>query len=326
METIANPTVCVTRRPVGSWEKILRARGCKLVLPDGEADVPMPRETFLRKIAGCHGVCGMLNDQWDVEAFEAAGPQLRVVANYAVGFNNIDLDEARRRGVRVANTPDVLTEATADIAWGLLMAAARLFTAAEANLRGGEFHGWGPNQFLGVDMVGKTLGIIGAGRIGSATARRARGWNMRVVYTHKSTKPGFAQEHGAERLELDDLLRQSDFVSIHVPLTPETHHLIGGRELALMKPTAVLANTARGPVVDEAALATALANGTIFAAGLDVFEEEPKVHPALLNLPNAILLPHIGSATIGTRSEMARLMAENVVAVLDGRDPLTPVV
>lgn len=318
--------VAITRRITGRWEEMLRGAGMELLLPAGTEDRVLPREEFLSLISGAHGVGCMLTDKWDAEAFDAAGPQLRVVANYAVGFNNIDLDEARRRGVRVTNTPDVLTEATADIAWGLLLAAARLFGRADADVRGGKFHGWGPNDYLGVDLVGKTLGIIGAGRIGSATARRARGWNMRVVYTHHSGKSEFEREHNAELLPLKELLVQSDFVSLHVPLTPETKHLLGAAELALMKPTAVLVNTARGPVVDEKALVNALREGRPFAAGLDVYEDEPALAPGLAELPNVVVLPHIGSATIGTRSRMAELMAENLIAVLQGNDPITPVV
>jgi glyoxylate reductase len=312
--------VVVTRSVPGDWRLVLEAAGLEVQMAQ-DGDAVLPRVPFLHSIAGASAACGMLTDRWDREAFDAAGSRLRVVANFAVGFNNVDLAEATRRGVAVTNTPDVLTEATADTAFGLLIAAARRFGEGERVVRAGGFHGWGPSDFLGVDLVGKTLGIIGAGRIGSAIARRSRGWSMRVVYSHGSGKPEFEQEFSATRLPLPELLATSDFVSLSVPFTSATRHLIGARELALMKPTAVLINTARGPVVDEVALVRALRERRIFAAGLDVYEEEPKLAPGLMQLENAVLLPHLGSATVETRSAMGRLMAENVVAVLRGGVP-----
>ena len=314
--------VCITRNVKGPWKKMLGEAGVRVMSPSGDGeDLAWSRDEFLERIRGCHGVGCMLSERWDAEAFNAAGDQLRVVANYAVGYNNIDLEEGRRRGVWVTNTPDVLTDATADIAWALLMAAARCMGAAERSLRAGEFHGWEPNGFLGVGLVGRTLGIIGAGRIGTATARRARGWDMQVLYSHHSEKPDFERATGGRRVELDVLLAESDFISLHVPLTPETRHMIGTREFGLMKPTAVLVNTARGPVVDEAALVEALRAKQIFAAGLDVYEDEPRLAAGLAELDNAVLLPHIGSGTEQTRSVMGGLMATNIIAALRGEAP-----
>lgn len=322
MEPVQNPRILVTRRVPGDWEAMLRDTGGTLLLPEDPTDRAMPREEFLRKVHGCHGVGSMLTDRWDGEAFDAAGPQLRIIANFAVGYNNIDLGEAARRGVMVGNTPDVLTEATADIAWALLLAAARRLGEGERVVRTGRFHGWGPSDFIGVDLVGRTLGIIGPGRIGRAIARRATGWRMQLVYTHPSRRLDFKDEfHGARHATLEELLRSSDFVSINTPLNEKTRHLIGARELALMKPTAVLVNTSRGPVINENALVEALREKRIFAAGLDVYEEEPKLAEGLTKLENVVLLPHVGSATLEARGGMARIMAENLLAAMEGRRP-----
>jgi glyoxylate reductase len=248
-----------------------------------------------------------------------------VVANMAVGYDNIDVGAARERGVVVTNTPGVLDETTADVAFMLMLAAARRLGEGERLLRAGKWEWWGPKQLRGIDVWGKKLGIVGLGRIGRAVARRGRGFGMEILYHNRSRKEVAEKELGARYLDLDDLLRESDFVSIHTPLTDATRHLIGERELGLMQDTAVLINTSRGPVVDEAALAEALEGGRIFAAGLDVYEEEPKVHPKLLELEKAVLAPHIGSATIETRDRMATLAAENLAAVLRGEKPKSPV-
>lgn len=287
---------------------------------------PPAREELLGAAEGVDGVLCTLTEQIDEEFFAAAGENLKVVANMAVGYDNIDLEAAGRRGVVVTNTPGVLDETTADTAFMLLLAAARRLGEAERLVRSGRWKAWGPKMLLGPDVWGKRLGIIGMGRIGRAVARRARGFGMRILYYSRSAKPHAEEEFGAIRLDLDRLLIHSDFVSLHTPLTPETHHLIGERELGLMKPTAVLVNTSRGAVVDEAALAEALARRRIFAAGLDVYEEEPEVHPGLLELENVILAPHIGSASFETRGKMARMAAENLRAVLAGERPLNPVV
>lgn len=321
MQNLESARILVTRRIPGNWEERLREAGHELVLPDGGEDRPMPREELLTKVGGCHAALSMLTEKWNVEAFDAAGPQFRVVANFAVGFNNVALDEASARGIYVTNTPDVLTNATADAAWGLLMAAARRLGEAERDLRAGRFHGWGPNDYLGVEMEGKTLGIIGAGRIGRVIAQRSMGWNMRVVYTHPHRKLDFEKAAQARHLGLDELLAQSDFISVSVPLSPETHHLLGSRELALMKKTAVLVNTSRGPVIDEKALVEALRERRLFAAGLDVYEEEPKLAEGLMELDNAVLLPHIGSATHAAREGMARMAVNNLLVALKGQAP-----
>jgi glyoxylate reductase len=257
---------------------------------------------------------------------DAAGPALKVVSNYAVGVNNIDVAEAGRRGIRVCNTPDVLTQATADLGFALLLAAARKFSEAERALRAGEFTGWDPWGFLGVPVYGGTIGIVGMGKIGSAVAARAAGFGMRILYhNRRPLSPERERVLRAESRGLDELLAESDFVVLCVPLTAETRRLIGGERLGKMKPTSVLVNVSRGEVVDEGALAKALAGGTIFAAGLDVYEREPDVHPDLLAAPSAVLLPHVGSATTETRERMGRLATENMLAVLAGVEPPCPV-
>jgi glyoxylate reductase len=240
----------------------------------------------------------------------------------AVGYDNIDLPAATRHGVMATNTPGVLTDTTADFAFALMMAAARRVAEGDRFLRAGRFHGWAIDMLLGQDVWGATLGLVGVGRIGGAVARRARGFGMRLLYTDAVSLPeDVERELGAARVDLATLLREADFVSLHVPLTPETRHLIGAPELARMKPTAVLVNTSRGPVVDEAALAGALRDGAIFAAGLDVFEREPEVHPGLLELDNVVLAPHIASGSVRTRSEMSAMAVRSLVAGLRGERP-----
>ena len=256
----------------------------------------------------------------------AAAPTVKVVANVAVGYNNIDVAAARRRGVVVTNTPDVLTETTADFAWTLLMAAARRVVEADHFSRSGQWQKWEWDLLWGADIFGKTLGVVGFGRIGRAVARRALGFNMRVLYQDAvRADAAVERELRATRMDLEPLLAESDFVSLHTPLLPETRHLMGERTLKLMKKSAILVNAARGPVVDEAALVRALKEGWIAGAGLDVFEEEPKIHPGLLPLKNVVLAPHIASASFDTRVAMASLAVRNCLAVLDGKPPLTPV-
>jgi glyoxylate reductase len=281
----------------------------------------LSRTELLAKIKGCDAILSLLTDKIDSEVLDAAGPQLKVVANMAVGFDNIDLAAVTARGVMATNTPGVLTDATADHAWALLFAVARRIPESEKFLRAGKFKSWGPLLFLGGDITGRTLGIIGAGRIGHAVAMKSRGFNMRVLYADEFPNPKIEQEIGARKVRVEELLRESDFVSVHVPLLPSTQHLINAASLQLMKKTAYLINTSRGPVVDEAALAEALKNGVIAGAALDVFENEPLVHPELLKLDNVVLTPHTASATIETRSKMATMAAENLIAGLAGQKP-----
>ena len=313
------PPVLVTRRlPQEALDRI--EAQCDMTLYDGEG--AMPRDRLLAEVAGKAGAITLLTDRVDEEFLDAAGPQLKVVANYAVGFDNIDVDACTKRSVLACNTPGVLTETTADTAFALMMAAARRVAEGDRFLRSGTPWTWGPLMMLGQDVHHATLGIVGFGRIGQALARRARGFAMRVVYYDMYRPPArVEQELAAEYRDLEDLLRESDFVSLHASLTPQTRHLINAARLALMKPTAVLVNTSRGPVVDEEALARALRQGQIFAAGLDVFEREPDIDPALLACENAVLLPHLGSATVATRLAMANLAADNLLAALEGRRP-----
>ena len=285
--------------------------------PEGQ---PLEESSIRRAAEGCQGIVSQVMDQIGEEVLSLPG--LKIVSNVAVGFDNIDLEAATRHGVMVTNTPGVLTDTTADFAFALLMAAGRRVAEGDRALRRGEFHGWGIDTLLGQDLHGATLGLVGVGRIGGAVARRAKGFDMQILYTDAVSLPQeVEQELGARRVDLPELLRESDFISLHVPLTDETRHLISSKELAQMKPTAVLVNTSRGPVVDEAALAAALAEGQIFAAGLDVFEQEPEVHPALLGLENVVLTPHIASGSVRTRSEMCAIAARNQIAGLRGERP-----
>lgn len=261
----------------------------------------------------------LLTDHIDAELLDRA-PRLRIVANAAVGFNNIDIAACQERGIVVTNTPNVLTEATADLTWALILCTVRRVPQAERSLREGEFHGWGMWDYLGGDLQGATLGIFGMGRIGRAVARRAAPFGMRVRYTSRS--PADVPD---ERVEWDTLLTTSDVLSLHAPLTPETHHVLDRAALARMKPGSYLINTARGPLVDETALVDALRDGPIAGAGLDVYEREPEIAPGLLELSNVVALPHIGSATPATRNGMAMLAARNVHAVLSGNSAMTPV-
>jgi glyoxylate reductase len=286
---------------------------------------PPTRDELLEAARGASGILSTATEKVDGEVMDAAGEGLKVVANMAVGYDNVDVEAARERGIVVTNTPGVLDETTADVAFMLMLAAARRLGEGERLVRAGRWEWWGPKQLRGHDLWGKKLGIVGMGRIGQAVARRGRGFGMEILYHNRSRDPDAEEELGARYRELGDLLHESDFVSIHTPLTEETLHLIGAEELERMKPESVLVNTSRGPVVDESALAEALRDRRIFAAGLDVYEEEPKVNPGLLELENVVLAPHIGSASFETRDKMAALAAENLRAVLRGEQPKTPV-
>ena len=315
------PTFVVTNRLAEPALALLREAG-ELRLTD--ATTALPRAELLDLVAGADALLTMLGDRVDEELLDAAGPQLRCVANVAVGYDNVDLAAAARRGVVVTNTPGVLDDATADLAIALLLAATRRLGEGERLIRAGRPWSWGMSFMLGTGLRGKLLGIVGLGNIGSRVAERARAFGMEIAYHGRHEAPA-AAALGATRLDLEELLAGVDAVSLHCPLTPETRHLIGARELALMKPTATLVNTARGPVVDEAALATALGDGEIAAAGLDVYEHEPTVEPDLLELENVVLVPHLGSATVETRTAMAELAARNAIAVVLDEKPATPV-
>ena len=322
METSDTTRVLVTGRIP---EPALRALRARHDVDLWDSDDVMPRAELLRRVAGAHGLVTLLTDRVDAELLDAAGPQLRVVANVAVGFDNIDVPVCRERGVVATNTPGVLTEATADLAFALVLMTTRRLVEGDRLVRSGEPWRWGMFHLLGAGLQGRTLGVVGLGDIGRATARRARAFGMQVAYSSRTpADPGVVAELDAQRLALDDLLAEADVVSLHCPLTPATHHLVEAQRLARMKPTAYLVNTARGPVVDEAALVQALREGTIAGAGLDVFEDEPDVHPGLRELDNVVLLPHLGSATVQTRTAMADLAAGNVLAVLRGDPAPTP--
>jgi glyoxylate reductase len=290
-----------------------------------EADAPLPRNELIRRLQGRQGLVCMISEAVDEELL-ASCPDLKVASNVAVGFNNIDVAAATRHGVVVTNTPDVLTETTADFAWTLLMAISRRVVEADRYVREGKFDQWKNMLLLGGDIHGKTLGIVGFGRIGRAMAKRAEGFGMRVIYQDAvAADPAIERELRASRTDIATLLKESDFVTLHTPLLPETRHLINAQSLKTMKKTAYLINASRGPVVDEAALAQALKEGWIAGAGIDVFEDEPKIHPGLMGLTNAVLAPHIGSASWETRLQMANLAVDNCLAVLEGRTPPTPV-
>lgn len=286
-------------------------------------DRVLTREELLAGVKGMDAVLCLLTDTIDSEVLDAAGPQCRIFANYAVGYNNIDVAAATKRGMIVTNTPDVLNDATADLAWALLFAVSRRLVESDRFAREGKFKGWGPMLLLGRDITGKKLGVIGAGRIGFNFARKAKGFDMEILYT--STKPNEEMEKqlGARFVDKETLLKEADFVSVHVPLTPSTKHYIGEKEFKLMKNTAVLINTSRGPVVDEKALVCALKSGEIWGAGLDVFENEPEIEPELKLLDNAVIVPHIASATIETRTNMGLTAARNIINVLSGGMPET---
>jgi glyoxylate reductase len=320
------PRIVVTRRLPDDALALLAEASDMWMSPH---DRPLTADELHEAVAGADAdaVVTMLHDRVDGALLDAAGPQLRCVANVAVGYDNIDLDAARERDVVVTNTPGVLTDATADLAMALILLVTRRLGEGERVVRTGEPWAWDMFFLLGRGLQGKTLGVIGLGAIGQATARRARAFGMEIVYAGRRRAPQEveAQLGGAGRLELDELLATADVVSIHSPLTPQTHHMIDARRLALMRPEAYLVNTARGPIVDEAALARALEGRKLAGAGLDVFEREPEVDLALLELDNVVLVPHLGSATIETRTAMAMLAAENAIAVVQGTSPPTPV-
>ncbi|WP_457627803.1 2-hydroxyacid dehydrogenase [Oceanithermus sp.] len=315
--------VFVTRSLPGTALDELRQTGYRVdVWPEFLAP---PREVLLERVRGAAGLITMLEDRVDAELMDAAGPGLKVIAQYAVGLDNIDLEAAKKRGIVVTHTPGVLTDATADLAFALLAAAARRVVEGHDYVRRGEWKTWHPELLLGPELHGATVGVVGFGRIGQAFAHRARGFEMKVLYTSRRPKPEAEAALAAERVELDELLARADFVSLHTPLTPETHRLMNAERLARMKEGAVLVNTARGKVVDTEALLDALEHGPLFAAGLDVTDPEPLPagHP-LSRHPRVVVTPHIGSAGHATRLHMAEMVARDVLAVLQGRPPRYP--
>ena len=322
--TAGKPRVFVARKiPDDGIDRIFEACDARV----WEDELPPPRAALLDAIRGCDGVLTLLTDRVDDEFLDAAGSQLKVVSNYAVGFDNIDVPAVTRRGIPAGNTPGVLTDTTADLAFALLMAAARRLPEGDRYVRAGKWKTWGPLLLLGPDVHGATIGIVGFGRIGQAMARRARGFGMKILYhdVHRAD-PIIEAEHGASFLPLEELLPRSDFVSLHVNLTPETKGLINAEKLAWMKPTAVLVNTSRGPVVDGDALAAALKKGTIFAAGLDVTDPEPiPMDSPLVGLDNCLIVPHIASASRATRGKMAEMAAANLIAGVRGERLPTPI-
>jgi len=306
--------IFVTRRIPPAALELLRRQAGRVDVFDEE--FPMDHAQLVAAARDRDGIMVMGNDRVDA-AVLAASPRLKAVSNYSVGYDNIDVAEATRRKIIVTNTPGVLSEAVADLTWALLLAAVRHVVVADRFVRSGQWKGWAPTQLLGADVAGKTLGIVGAGRIGAAVARRATGFSMKIIYTARQDKPDM-RALGATRVSFGEILRQSDFICVHVPLTSETRHLFDETAFRKMKPTAWFINVARGAVHDEAALVRALREHWIAGAGLDVYENEPRVAPDLLELPNVVLLPHIGSATVETRERMALMAAENLLAILRG--------
>ncbi|BBE31528.1 D-glycerate dehydrogenase [Tepiditoga spiralis] len=291
-----------------------------------EEDRALTKEELKKLASESDGMLTMLSDKIDKEVIDAGKNKLKIIANYAVGYNNIDFNYAKKSGIEVTNTPDVLTETTADLAWALMMAVSRRIVESDNFVREGRFNGWKPELFLGNDIYGKTLGVIGFGRIGQAFARRAKGFNMKVFYYKRNRLPSEKEkELGVEYLDLNELLKNSDFVSLHTPLTENTYHLLNKERLNLMKKTAYLINTARGPVVDEKYLVKILKENKIAGAGLDVYENEPKLTEGLKELKNVVLAPHIGSGTIETRNNMAEMAAKGIIKALNGEKPFNSV-
>ena len=316
----ARTHIVVTRAIPEAGLNLLREKATVWVNPE---DRPLTRDELLARAATAHGVIGLLTDRIDTGFFDAA-PLLRGYANYAVGYDNIDVPEATRRGMPVSNTPDVLTQATAELAFGLILAVARHIVAADAAMRSGNWPGWGPMQFIGTELAGKTLGIYGPGRIGATVARLSRGFAMPIVACGgRKPNEALVRECGATYLPFDDFLAAADVICITAPLTPQTRHAFNAETFARMRPTAIVVNTGRGPIIDEAALVTALREGRIAGAGLDVYEFEPRMAEGLAALPNVVITPHIGSATDAARNGMATLAARNLLAMLEGTTPPT---
>ena len=286
-------------------------------------DRVLKRDELIENVKGMDAVLCLITDNIDSEVLEAAGDKCKIFANYGVGFNNIDIVAATERGIVITNTPGVLDDATADLAWTLLMVVSRRIVAADKFTRNGAFQSWDPMMFLGRDITGKTLGLVGAGRIGFNFAKKAKAFDMKILYTGLRHNPKIEEELGAIFVDKETLLREADFVSLHVPLLPSTTHYISEREFSMMKKTSVIVNTSRGPVIDEKALVKALRDGEIWGAGLDVYENEPAIEPELLDMYNVVIVPHIASATMETRTNMGLIAANNIIKVLNGEEPDT---
>ncbi|OGE83582.1 MAG: D-glycerate dehydrogenase [Candidatus Doudnabacteria bacterium RIFCSPLOWO2_01_FULL_44_21] len=312
--------IFVTRKIPQVGLDLLKQAGHEVAV--SEFDRPLTREELMQKVAAADAILSQLVDKIDGEVMDMAGKQLKVIANYAVGYDNLNLKDAESRHILVTNTPDVLTDAVADHAFALMMAAARRVVESDRFSRAGKYTGWQPFLLLGQDVHGKTMGIVGMGRIGSTlAARAAKGFGMKVLYTDQKDNAQLDSEIGSKRVELNELLKTADFISVHVPLLPETRHMFSSKQFEMMKKTAVFVNTSRGPVVDEQALLDALKKGDIFGAGIDVWEFEPKLTPGLAELENIVITPHTASATIEARDNMSRVAAENIIAVLKGEQP-----
>lgn len=316
--------VFVTRQIPESGIKLLNEADLEVEVSG--VDGVLPREQLLEKVKGVDAILSLLTDKMNAEILDAAGPQLKIVANYAVGYDNIDVKALIEKGVIVTNTPGVLTESVAEHTIALIFALAHRIVESDQYMRDGKYVGWAPLLFLGNDIVGKTLGLVGMGRIGGEVAKRlSDGFGIKILYYDRARSEDLEKQYKMEYADLETLLKNSDFVSIHLPLTPETKHTIGAPQLAMMKKTAYLINTARGSIIDEKALVEALKNGTIRGAALDVYEEEPKMAEGLAQLPNTVLTPHTASATEETRGAMSELAAKNIIEVLNGRSAITPV-
>lgn len=314
--------VFITRKLPGEPEKLLKKNGFKVTVY--KEDKAIPREEFLAKTKNADAVLTLLTEKIDREAIDNFS-NCKIVANCAVGYNNIDVSYAREKKLIVTNTPYVLTDATADLTVALILACTRRLREGEKMMRENKFDGWKPDMLLGFDLKGKTVGIVGAGRIGRAAARRLKGFGVKIIYFDRKKRDEFETEFLSSRVTLKELLKKSDIISVHLPLSKETHHIINKENLTLMKRSAVIVNTSRGEVIEEQALIKLLQQKKIFAAGFDVYENEPKINPKLRTLENVFLLPHIGSATVETRSAMALLAANNILNVLKGKEPITPV-
>ncbi|MBK7106186.1 MAG: D-glycerate dehydrogenase [Ignavibacteriae bacterium] len=314
--------VIITRKISSVAKNLLQENG--ISVKEFSLNRNMNREELLKYAKDADGIISVLSDKFDKELIDQL-PKCKIIANYAVGFNNIDINYAKQKGIVVTNTPNVLTDATAEIAVSLILACSRRIVEAENFVRNRKFKGWEPQLLQGIQLTGKKVGIIGAGRIGQATARRMKSFGCEILYYSKSRKLDFEKELNAKKVSLDKLMKESDVISIHVPLNSETKNLLSKEKLDLLKPTAILVNTARGEIVEEKYLIHLLKNKKIFSAGFDVYENEPNLNKSLFKLKNVVLLPHIGSATFETRNNMAELAAKNIINVLNGKKALTPV-